>query len=46
MQTYDKTNGSTVYKIEAEDTKKLSKVNTVSSPPLEIIFPLIDCCVV
>ena len=29
VQTYDKINGSTVYKIEAKDSKKLSKVNPV-----------------
>jgi hypothetical protein len=29
VQTYDKANGGTVYKIEAEDTKKLQKVSSL-----------------
>ena len=28
IQTYEKANGGTVYKIEAEDTKKLQKVSS------------------
>lgn len=36
LQSYEKTNGSTVYRLEAEDTKKLSRVNPVQAVPLGV----------
>jgi dolichyl-phosphate-mannose-protein mannosyltransferase len=38
IQSYEKSNGSTVYKLEAEDAKKLSEVNTVQAIPLRLRF--------
>ena len=39
VQSYEKkTNGGTVYKLEAEDTKKLSRVTPVKAVPLRVRF--------
>lgn len=39
IQTYEKANGGTVYKIEAEDTKKLEKVRPVEAGAARVYLP-------